>query len=197
MFGFLIGTVSLIALIKVLRGGWRHGYAGGCGGGGYGHHGWGRGWGRHGGGRGWGGWGGGGWAGGLGGRGARGMLRFLFERLETSPGQERVIVEAVDEVREAASKMRGEARASASDIADVLRSADVDATALGNLFARHDTAMDGIRKAVVGALSKVHDALDENQRKVLADMVAGWSGAGPGSWGGGGPYRSAEPTNQA
>jgi len=186
MLGFLIGTACLIGLIKVLRGGWRHGN--GCGGG----HGFGRfggwGWGGHGHGHGpgFGGFAGGGW-------GRRGMFRWLFTRLETSPGQEKVILEAADEVREAASKMKGEARASAADIADVLRGPDVDATSLGNLFARHDTAMDGMRKAVVGALAKVHDALDERQRKILADLVTSWSGGMGAGWGH--PYRTADNSN--
>ena len=79
MSGFIIGLVCLWGLSRVLRG--RHG----CG------PGWrGRGWhGR--------GWRGRGWSGG--GRAGRyWMLRRVFEKLDTTPGQEREIREAVDEV---------------------------------------------------------------------------------------------------
>ncbi|HEV8325562.1 MAG TPA: periplasmic heavy metal sensor [Myxococcota bacterium] len=199
MFGFLIGTVSLIALIKVLRRG-RHGWAhagGGCGGGyggwagdddghGHGHgHGWGGGFARGGWGRGWGGWGGGFARG-----NPRGMMRWLFRRLETSPGQENVIVAAFEEVREALSKARTDLRGSATGLADALRAESLDASALGNIFVQHDSALGEVRKAVVGALAKVHDALDERQRAILAEVVESFTGRAAG---GGHPYRSADP----
>src|SRR5690242_15134806 len=92
MLGFLIGTVCLVALVKVVRhgrcGGWR--YAHGCGyGGGY-DSGCG-GWHDRGHGHGHGRWGGG-WS--RGGFGPGFMLRGLFARLETTPGQEKVIRDA-------------------------------------------------------------------------------------------------------
>src|SRR5215475_12529685 len=81
MFGFIIGTVCLIALLKVLRRGYGYGWSHGCGpcGAGYdgSHHG------RFG-----------------GGFGRRWMLRWLFERLETTPGQERVILQAIERLTE-------------------------------------------------------------------------------------------------
>lgn len=64
MFGFIIGTVCLIALVKVLRRGrgwYGHRWGYGPHGGGYGH-------------------------GYMGGGGARWFLRGLFHRLETTPG---------------------------------------------------------------------------------------------------------------
>ncbi len=99
MFGFLIGTACLIGLIKVARHGGGYGcgsrygscssgYERGCGGGGgYQDEGGGP-WGRHGG------------QGRHGGFGPRIFLRAAFERLDTTPGQEKVILQAVDELRE-------------------------------------------------------------------------------------------------
>ncbi|MFT3769112.1 MAG: hypothetical protein QM820_27035 [Minicystis sp.] len=183
MLGFVIGTLCLIGLIKTLRWGRRRawGYGGGCGGGHYGRH-------RWGGGSGWGGyrdhndhhdhgygWGGGGWG------GPSVFLHGLFRRLETTPGQEKVIVQAIDEVREAARQARGEARATRADVAKAMRSATVDEVLFGEMFARHDTAMETIRKATVGALAKIHDALDERQRARLADLIE----SGPGFFRGG------------
>ncbi len=55
---------------------------------------------------------------------------------------------------------------------------------LGELFARHDEKLREMRKTFVGSLAKVNEALDEDQRKKLADIVEG--GFGPF---GGGPYR--------
>lgn len=173
MLGFVIGTLCLVGLIKTLRWGRHHGY-GGCGGHGYGGGG-GGGWG----GRRWGGhhdhharWGGGGGWGG----GPTVMLHGLFRRLETTPGQEKVILAAIDEVREAARKARGEARSTRKDVAGAMRAPAFDEVLFGEMFGRHDAEMTELRKAVVGALAKVHDALDEKQRAQLADLIE----SGPG-----------------
>jgi hypothetical protein len=182
MLGVLIGTVCLVGLIKTLR--WGR-YGGGCGGG-YGGHGggWGRrGWGGHGHqGEGWGGggghgggWGGGGWG------GPSMFLRMLFQRLETTPGQEKVIVAAYEEMREAAGKARGEVRASRADIARAMRSPAIDEVLFGEMFARHDAALEALRRSGLGAIAKVHDALDERQRARFADLIE----AGPGFFRGG------------
>ena len=194
MLGFLIGTACLIGLIKTLRWGRRWGggygygggcgygggYGGGCGGGGYGRRGWGGGWGGHHhdggyGGHHEGGWGGGGWG------GPSVFLRMLFQRLETTPGQEKVIVAAFEEMREAGRKARGEIAASRADIAKAMRSPTIDEVLFGEMFARHDAALETLRKAGVGAIAKVHDALDERQRARFADLVE----QGPGFFRGG------------
>jgi hypothetical protein len=177
MLGFLIGTVCLVGLVKTLRWG-RHG---GCGygyrrgwGGGYGGYGP---WGDHGG---WGdqGYGGGGWG------GPSVFLRMLFRRLETTPGQEKVIVAAYEEMREAAREARGELKQSRAEIAKAMRGPAIDEVLFGEMFARHDAAMDKLRKAGIGAIAKVHDALDERQRARFADIVESGPGAFRGRpWG--------------
>jgi hypothetical protein len=158
MLGFLIGTACLIGLVKTLGGGCGSRYGG---------------WGYHGGcGR---------------GRGPQGpfdpfgpdarehrpgfFLRGLFQTLETTPGQEKVIADAVSEVREAGRKLRGELKDSRADVAKAMRAATFDEVLFGDLFSRHDTALESIRKSVVGALARTHDALDERQRARLADLV--------------------------
>lgn len=195
MFGFLIGTLSLIGLVKVLRAGsprmcgshWR-GHHGGH----WNHQG---GWGRH----------GGHWGrdGGheddrrvvtrvdeVGRDGAAfGLipLRFLFEALDTTVGQEKVIKAAYKEVRDAMGHIEGEAEETRTQIANAIRRGTVDETEMGELYARHDEKLRTIRTAFFGALAKVTDALDEDQRKKLADMLER-SDRGGGSHRGG-PYR--------
>lgn len=184
MLGFLIGTACLIGLIKVLRGGWRRrgygGWSGGsCGGGwGYrGHHG-------HHGEDGWGGWRrGDDWD-----RGGPFWLRGLFERLGTSPAQEKVIRDAVEEMRRSASELRDEARHSRGDVARAVRSASFDETVMGELFARHDTHLEKMRKDMVGVIGKVHAVLDDRQREILAQIIERGPFAGGHR---GGPFRSA------
>ena len=109
-------------------------------------------------------------------------MRALFERLETTPGQEKVIQEAVEELQTAARTFKGELRGTRADVARVFRGPAFDEALFGDVFARHDTAIETIRKAAVGAFAKVHDALDEQQRRKLGDLIESGPGFGP-RWG--------------
>ena len=183
MFGFLIGTACLIGLIKVAR----HGR--GCGRWGYGGYG--------------GPWGHSHHHGGFGGSARRGgfgrtfWLRGAFERLQTTPGQEKVIVEAVDELTEIFRKARDEFRATRGDFAGVFRSETVDEASVSDIFLRHDTTLSETRRAAVEAIHRIHDALTEKQRAEVADFLEngpglrgrGWGGRGWGGGRDGGPYR--------
>ncbi len=159
MLGFIIGTVSLIALIKVLRRGrhW-HGYGNGRG---YGH------------------------GPGVGPR--RWFLRSLFERLETTPGQEKAIVAAMDELRENRKVVRGELEQSRGDLARAVAGGLIEDGTLEETFARQDRLLAQLRVSFVEALKKVTEALDERQRKQVAGVLEG----GGSGWRGGfrGPYR--------
>ncbi|GAB4207390.1 MAG: hypothetical protein OHK0013_25000 [Sandaracinaceae bacterium] len=200
MFGFVIGALSLFGLVKVLRAGHgcgsyhRMGSACGWGGpGGHHHGGWGR-WGHHHGG--WGRWGHhhggwdhhGGWSGeargGFRGRGGFG-LRWVFEHLDTTPGQEKVIRQAFDEVRGSLDAAQDELDATRRDIAAAIRAGHVDETRMGELYARHDEKLRAVRTTFFAALARVTEALDEDQRKRLADLLD----RGQGIPGFGGPYR--------
>ena len=178
MFGFLVGGASLAGLIYTLRN--HHGYSyygggcghhGGCGGGrccGHGgqHH-------RH----------GPPWRGASRGR-RRFFLRRLFEQLDTTPGQEKVIGRAVDRVAEAGKELRGELRGSLEGLADALRGDVLDEAALAALSADHDAALVRFRATATEALKEVHEALDEEQRAEVADFIE----SRRRRWGG--PYRS-------
>lgn len=108
------------------------------------------------------------------------FLRRVFQALDTTPGQEKVIRAAVEELVAEASKHRGELQKTREDIARAMRSPSFDETVMGELFARQDASLDALRKAAMGALAKTHEALDEEQRKRLASMIEragyGWRG---------------------
>lgn len=189
MLGFIVGTACLIGLIRTLRRGrcGHGGYGGGCGrgrwdgderGGGHGRCGH-----RHGGGR-WGG-GGGRWDEGA---ALRFMLRPLFERLATTPGQERVILDAAEAMRARVAASKDALRATAGDAAKAFRGERFDEGVMGESFAKQDEALEATQKAVFEALQKVHDALDEQQRRDFADHIERFTGAA-GRWGRG-PYRA-------
>lgn len=162
MFGFFFGTACLAGLIFTLRRArWHH------------YHG------RHGrGGRGGGRWS---W---------RGRMRWLFERLDTSPGQEKVFVKAADELTEAFEKMRDEFSTSRAAVARAMRGEQFDATSLRELHEKHDALLASLRETLRTSMAQVHEALDPRQRRELADLIEhGWGygmrGHGGCGWRGG------------
>jgi len=186
MIGCLIlGTFGAMFVARMIRyrmawgchGGYRHHFHGH-----HGHHGpWGGGW--HGGG--WGpdtqggdpGWGsedhgeGRGW-GGRRGFGRDYVLATVLDRIGATPVQERTVRAAFEEFRTEAKRAGGgEVKELRRDIASALRKPAFDEVLLGELFARHDRAIEDVRKAFVGFMAKTHDALDEEQRARLAEMI--------------------------
>lgn len=158
MIGFLIGSACVLGLVGAVR---RHHGHGGCGGGGrFGGGGWGR---R--------GWGAGGGRGRWGGFGPRFFLRSLFERLDTTPGQEKVVMAAVDELRETGRKAKADMREARKDVATAFRSPIFDENAVGAATARLEGVVDDARKAGIATFAKVHEALDDRQRQMVADML--------------------------
>ena len=140
------------------------------------HHGGGGRWGGHGGhgGR----WGGRGWS-------RRGPARWvgkLADLVDATPEQEEVIHEAVSKLLTELRGLREEAGSSRRDLGSAFGEERLDEERLGELFARHDQLLEGARKAVVGALAKIHEVLEPAQRERLAR----WLGRrGPDF----GPYR--------
>ena len=152
MFGFLIGTLSLIGLIKVVR----HG-------GGWGDRG---GW-RHGGPRNW-------------------MLRRLFQRLDTTPGQEKVIAQAFDSLHEKGRAIRDEAFRSRSTFGQAFKGEHFDSAAVNAAFEKQQAALDEMKKAMLEAMQSVHEALTPEQRAEAGDLLEfGPGGYGQGRCGGG------------
>ncbi|WP_342375315.1 periplasmic heavy metal sensor [Myxococcus stipitatus] len=109
--------------------------------------------------------------------GWRMKLRWLFERLETSPGQEKVIIKATEELTESLSGLRDELTPTRTTLAQAMRGEHFDSAAVRERFAQHDVRMEELRRTVLGALSQVHEALDPRQRRELADILErGWGG---------------------
>jgi hypothetical protein len=181
---FIAGSLALFALSRLYRhrrwcrggGCHHHGWHGGGGwGGGHGHHG------HHGHGHGH------GWDGGfeLGGGAPsndvwfgddvpskRHFIRAVLARVNATPAQQRAIGEAVDVFRDDLKKLGGgELRRSRQELSDALRRPSFDAVVMGEQFARHDTIIEGSRKAFVGLVARVHDALEPEQRQTLAKLV--------------------------
>jgi hypothetical protein len=104
--------------------------------------------------------------------GKRFFVRHLAQHVRATPEQERRITDAVREFRGDIEKLgAGEGRRSRQELADALRRPTFDAVTLGEQFARHDGVIEGARKAWVGLVARVHDALEPEQRARLAELV--------------------------
>jgi len=111
------------------------------------------------------------------------MLRRLFEELDTTPGQEREIRAAVDDVTAAAGNLKDRLFDSRADLGKAFGTEAFDEETMAELLTRHDEPLDELRRAVVGGLARVHAALDPEQRQRLAHWLQRTR-----RWGG--PYRS-------
>lgn len=141
MFGFFIGAACLAGFVAVARGR-RHGHHGG-----FRHH-----YGRR-------------------GFGGRFFMRRILERLDTTPGQEKVIREAIHDLQEEAFGLRRELRGTRNEIAEALRAPELDKALIDRVFAKHDEVIEKLRASAVASVDRVHSTLDEQQRKRLADII--------------------------
>ncbi len=145
MFGFLVGTLSLIGFVKVLR---------------WGPHG------RHGGGpRKW-------------------MMRRLFQHLDTTPGQEKVIAQVTENAERVMRQAREQLYRGRGTYAQAMRGETFDSTAVNEAFDAQQAAVDEVKKAVREGMQQVHEALTPEQRNRLGDLIEfGPSRMHRGGWG--------------
>lgn len=115
----------------------------------------------------------------------RGMLRWLFVHLETTPGQEKVILDEVERLQELAWRARDRLRTSRGDLADLLRKDTLGGGEVNELFDRHTTMFNDLRQAAQDALGRVHAALLPEQRHKLADLLERFGGHRHGGFAGG------------
>lgn len=100
------------------------------------------------------------------------VVRAILEHVRATPAQERAIGAAFEEFRDELKRVGGgEGRRTRQEIVDALRRPTFDGVLLGEQFARHDTVIESARKAFVGLVAKIHDALEPEQRDRLAELV--------------------------
>ncbi len=161
MFGFLVGTMSLVGLCGVMAAGRRHAYAGGgCGGGRFGHHH------RH-----------ARWAD----EGARerrragmstALVEILKRRLGVDEEQEPLVDHAARDVRATWKTLHGELDAAKAELAAAFRGEAFDDAAVEATFSRVDAALKVARREVVSAARQVHAVLEPEQRARAADLLS-------------------------
>ena len=87
----------------------------------------------------------------------------------------------LEELRSHRRAVREEAERTRGDLAQAVSSGLIDDQTLDETFARHDRLLAQARVSFVEAVKKVTEALDERQRKQLAEILQrrGWFGGGP------------------
>lgn len=154
MFGLFIGTACLIGFAALARRGRQHhfyGFGHGHGGCHGGHH------------------------------GMRGhFFRRVLSRLDTTPGQEKVIREAISDIKDEAWSLRSELRGTKTEIAQAIRAPELDKALIDRVFAKQDEVIEKLRALLLSKAEQIHGTLDERQRKQLADMIESgpWGYAG-------------------
>jgi hypothetical protein len=107
----------------------------------------------------------------------RGVVYSILGRLQATPGQEKVILAALDELKEIALELRGIGRDVRADVGKAIRGPMLDDVALEGATARIDDATLKLRAAARAAIAKIHGVLDDRQRKMLGDMIdSSWRG---------------------
>jgi hypothetical protein len=176
MFGFLIGSACVVGLSMMAARGraYRRSYGEGCGHHGFGRHGFGRhGCGQHG--------FGGGFGSRMGGFGRR-MLYRILDRLDTSPGQDKAILGAVDDFREAAWNARRDLPDVRGKIADAMRAESFDDQAFTAIFDEPLARLNNLRDEFTKTAGVIHETLTPKQRERLSDLIASTTRWGYG-WG--------------
>lgn len=103
--------------------------------------------------------------------GRRRVLEWLFSKLDTSHGQEKVIREAVGEVEEAFRGTKGLGRKHVRNLADALRGAEFRHDSVAEIWSEQDQALENLRMALLNALQAIHGVLEPEQRDLLADLI--------------------------
>ena len=134
MFGFIVGTLSLIGLIKVARWG-RYGHGG-----------------RNGGPRRW-------------------MMRRLFQHLDTTPGQEKVIASAAENAERVMYQAREQFFRARGAYGKAVRGETFDSAAVNEAFDAQQASVDEVKKAVREGMQQIHEALSPEQRNRLGDLI--------------------------
>ena len=161
MFGLFFGTVCLVLLLGTLR---RHRqYAG------FGEFGeFGDSWRYHGGPPGFRFGGRGSWRGGY----RREVAQHLLARLDTTPGQEKVIRKAFETLRTSLQDSKQELGSARQDLAQAIGGDELDPQAIASMLAKQEAFVNRARIELVQALNAVHTALDGSQRRILAEWIA-------------------------
>ncbi len=98
-------------------------------------------------------------------------LRFLFNRLGARPDQEKVISAEADALVSEVRALREDLRTARAELADLVASPALDASAVAAAFDRRLERITAVRVKLAEAIARVHATLDPEQRARLAELL--------------------------
>jgi len=108
-------------------------------------------------------------------RGYRRRGRFLFglfRKLDASPGQEKALIDLAERLREHMDQALPELRAARKEVAAAVGSELFDAGTLDAVFQQSAQLAEKLGHELREALHRVHELLDPEQRRLLAEWIA-------------------------
>ncbi len=121
-------------------------------------------------------------------------LNHVFARLDTTPGQEREIRAAIEDMRDRAQDAKGGLPETRASLARSIAGETFDDAAFEAVSARVDATSEKMKDALASALKRIHGVLDPKQRERLGVLVGSGGFGRWGRGGGGGPYRRGAET---
>jgi Spy/CpxP family protein refolding chaperone len=103
--------------------------------------------------------------------GVRRPLRFLAYKLDLTEPQVATLAAILDELKTERAQASVDQRRRISALAEAIESASFDDQRIAAIGEEQKRSDDRIREAVARALRKLHEALDEEQRKRLAYLL--------------------------
>lgn len=103
-------------------------------------------------------------------RGARGFYRF-FSRLGATPGQERVLRNAMLDLRDASREALAHTKEARPELASILAESSFDEERVRGWLAARKTELETLEDRFLASLKQVHDVLDDEQRRELSTFV--------------------------
>lgn len=99
------------------------------------------------------------------------LLGHVFRKLETTPGQEQVILSALYGVKSAAAQIKYDLKEARPQLADMMRSSEFDESFARGWMASRERALSDLKPEIIASLKQVHDVLDPEQRKKMGDLL--------------------------
>jgi len=100
------------------------------------------------------------------------ILNRMSSHLDTTPSQDKVLEDVVDDLMEVFGEQRSSFSSARSSLADILAAAEYDQASMDALKAEQDESLGAMHGAAGDALKRLHAVLDEEQRERLASFIS-------------------------
>jgi len=98
-------------------------------------------------------------------------LYSVFERLDTTPAQEKAILNVIDALRDKARTFASDVRGARRDVASAMRGDGFDERGFAAIFDGHIGAVEALRDEFAKSASVIHETLTDAQRRRLAEII--------------------------